>query len=50
MNKLASAVLILENLIIDPLTYIFNLSLTNGQVPSRMKIAKVIQVFKKGDK
>ena len=42
---------LIENLIIDPFIYIyfFNLSLTNGQVPSRMKIAKVIPVFNKGD-
>ena len=36
--------------IIDPLVHIFNLSLSNGQVPDIMKIAKVIPLFKKGDK
>ena len=36
---------LMENLILDPLTYIFNLSVSNGLVPN----AKVIPVFKKGD-
>ena len=35
--------------IISPLTHIFNLSITNGIVPTKMKIAKVIPVFKKGN-
>ena len=35
--------------IIDSLV-IFNLSLSNGQVPDIMNIAKVIPLFKKGDK
>ena len=33
----------------SPLTYIFNLSLATGKVPSKLKIAKVIPLFKKGD-
>jgi len=37
------------NAIIDPLTYIFDLSLTTGAVPNCLKIAKVIPVHKKGD-
>ena len=40
---------LMKNLILDPLTYIFNLSLSTGLVPYRMKIAKVIPAFKKGD-
>ena len=36
--------------IADPLAHIFNLSLSNGIVPESMKIAKVIPLFKKGDK
>ena len=36
--------------IIDPLVHIFNLSLSSGQVPAGMKIAKVIPLFKNGDK
>ena len=36
--------------IVDPLVHIFNLSLLNGQVPDIMKIAKVVPLFKKGDK
>ena len=35
--------------ILVPLEHIFNLSLVNGVVPRKMKIAKVIPVFKKGD-
>ena len=36
--------------IVDPIVYIFNLSLSSGIVPDSMKIAKVIPLFKKGDK
>ena len=36
--------------IVDPLVHIFNLSLLNGVVPEGMKIAKVIPLYKKGDK
>lgn len=36
--------------IVDALVHIFNLSLSNGQVPEVMKMAKVIPLFKKGDK
>ena len=35
--------------IVTPLTYIFNLSMSSGVVPDKMKIAKVIPIFKKGD-
>ena len=44
---------LLKNLvdeIISPLTYILNMSLLKGVVPDRMKIAKVIPIFKKGNK
>ena len=44
---------LLKNIIsyvVDPLVHIVNLSLTSGLVPSNMKIAKVIPIFKKGDK
>ena len=34
----------------DPLTFICNLALTSGVFPDKMKIAKVIPVFKSGDK
>ena len=34
----------------DPLTYICNLSLKTGTFPSQMKMAKVIPVYKAGDK
>ena len=37
------------HVIVFPLTHIFNLSLTTGTVPNKMKIAKVIPIFKKGD-
>jgi hypothetical protein len=36
--------------IITPLTYIINLSLGNGSVPENMKFAKVLPIFKNGDK
>ena len=32
-----------------PLLHIFNLSLSTGTVPEKLRIAKVIPVFKKGD-
>lgn len=32
-----------------PLTHIFNISLSHGVFPNRMKVAKVAPVFKKGD-
>ena len=35
--------------ILSPLLHIFNLSFVTGVVPDRMKLAKVIPVFKKGD-
>ena len=38
------------NLICAPLTYIINLSLNSGLVPQEMKIARVIPLFKSGDK
>ena len=38
------------DVIISPLTFIFNLSLTTGAVPLNMKIARVVPIFKKGQK
>ena len=38
------------NLISEPLTHIINLSITHGIVPNEMKIARVIPLFKAGDK
>ena len=38
------------HVIADPLTFICNLSLTSGVFPDKMKIAKVIPLFKSGDK
>ena len=38
------------NLICAPLTHIINLSLNSGVVPQEMKIARVIPLFKSGDK
>ena len=35
--------------IVKPLTYIFNLSISSGIVPQKMKLAKVVPIFKKGD-
>ena len=36
--------------IANPLTHIMNMSLSNGVVPSGMQIAKVIPIFKTGDR
>ena len=36
-------------ILIDPLVHIFNLSLTTRVVPDKLKIAKIIPVFEKGD-
>ena len=36
--------------IVDPLLYIFNLSMLDGIVPDKLKTAKVIPIFKKGDR
>ena len=36
--------------ILDPLCHIFNLSFSTGIVPTQLKIAKVIPIFKSGDK
>jgi len=38
----------MEYAIIDPLEYIFNISLHAGKVPTKMKTAKIIPVFRKG--
>ena len=37
------------HLLAYPLTHIFNISLSSGIFPNRMKLAKVIPVYKKGD-
>jgi len=34
----------------NPLSYLLNLSFATGTVPSALKLAKVIPVYKKGDK
>ena len=34
----------------EPLLYLFNFSLSSGIVPNSLKLAKVIPVYKKGDK
>ena len=35
--------------IIEPLTYIMNLSLSTGIVPNNIKVAKVVPIFKTGE-
>jgi len=39
-----------STVILDPLDYIFNLSLLSVCVPDKLKIPKVIPLFKKGDR
>ncbi len=39
-----------RTLIAHPLTHIFNLSLSSGVVPSQLKIARVVPIFKSGDR
>jgi hypothetical protein len=39
----------IASVILEPLLYIYNLSLASGVVPAEMKLAKVIPVLKKGD-
>jgi len=36
-------------LLIEPLRYIFNLSLTSSVVPDKFKLAKVVPIYKKGE-
>ena len=38
------------NYISEPLTYIINLSINSGVVPDQMKLARVVPLFKSGDK
>ena len=38
------------HLILVPLTYIFNLSFKHGIVPQKLKIAKIVPIYKSGDK
>lgn len=38
------------NFFVEPLTYIFNQSLCHGIIPDKLKISKVIPIFKKGDR
>ena len=39
-----------SGLIAAPLSHIFNLSLSSGSVPTKLKNAKVVPIFKKGDR
>ena len=36
--------------IFDPLKFVINLSIIQGKVPDKIKIARVVPVFKSGDK
>ena len=39
-----------SDIIVGPLTFIFNLSFTTGQVSDLLKIAKVVPIYKKGER
>ena len=45
-NKLLTEVI---DVIVSPITHVFNLSIVHGVVPLCMKIAKVVPIFKKGN-
>ena len=47
---LTSVVKSVSNHISEPLTHIFNVSFTSGVFPGKMKLAKVIPIFKSNDK
>jgi hypothetical protein len=36
-------------MILEPLVHIYNLSFLSGVVPDKLKVAKIVPVFKKGD-
>ena len=36
-------------MILEPLVHIHNLSFSSGVVPDKLKVAKIVPVFKKGD-
>ena len=38
------------NYISEPLTYVLNLSINSGIVPAQMKLARVVPLYKSGDK
>ena len=40
----------IKDSVVSPLTYIFNLSLSNGVFPTNMKLAEIIPLYKKGAK
>jgi len=40
---------LVSNIIVDPLVYLYNLSFESGTVPDKLKIAKVVPIFKGGD-
>ena len=44
----ASLIKIMKNFVLEPLSMIFNISLTSGVVPDKFKLASVSPIFKKG--
>ncbi len=49
MDKSEKLVKQAASVLLDPLIHIYNLSFCTGILPDKLKIAKVIPVFKKGD-
>ena len=39
-----------KKILLEPLSFIYNLSISTGTVPAQTKLAKVIPVYKKGDR
>jgi len=51
MDGINSKILkVICNSIAPPLAHIFNLSFTTGEVPELLKVAKVIPIYKKGER
>ena len=39
-----------KDMLLDPLSHLFNKIYITGQIPEQWKVSKIIPIFKKGDK